>query len=590
MLRRLPWEDRVYPVLLVGLALAAYLSFASPCVLGGDAGEFAALAARGGVAHPPGYPLLTLVLHAFSRTASSSPVLGAARVTAVIGALAAGALYVACRSWGCSPEASLLAATLYASSPLAWIYATQPEVFTLNALLCASLIALAGTHGPFRAAWRLWAVALVVGLGLSHHQTVLALAPIALLGIVRALRQCDSGTARVRAALVAVGALALGLSPYAYLVWVSRHPEGRWVWGGPMSLSDLVRHFARAEYWSEKAADPRGGAPVMHWAALARSLERGLLVVGVPLAVLGFASALVPGHPRGQDRWGAAALGASLLLAGPVLLALLVAKPVGIFAVVIARFYLLPLLLASIAFAWGADAALSIVPRNAGRAVAWMAATAIVALEAAQVPDEVREADRPTVEQYLRNTLAELPTRAVMVGTGDHRCFGFFYLQTVLAVRTDVVYVEAGMLRDGWYRDRIGRALGEPGMEVGDVAPVLIKALVKRGRAVFVTDSVDTLVAPRLATYALGTVVRVLAPGETPPEPDTLERMNLEIARAFVREATTPRDPWGWSGEVDATYTRPWLELSRAFAAQGKQDRARVDLDRAVARGHDRDE
>jgi hypothetical protein len=416
------------------------------------------------------------------------------------------------------------------------------------------------------------------------------LVPLAVLGVVRALRELDPGGARMPAALIAVGALALGLSPYAYLVWVSRHPEGRWVWGGPMSLSDLLRHFARAEYWNEKAADPRAGAPAMHWAALAQSLERGLLVVGVPVAALGFASALVRGHPRGPDRWGAAALATSLLLAGPVFLALLVAKPVGIFAVVIARFYLLPLLLASIAFAWGADVVLSKVSRNAGRAAAWTAAIAIVAFEATQVLDEVREADRPTVEQYLRNTLAELPQRAVMVGTGDHRCFGFFYLQTVVGIRTDVVYVEAGMLHDGWYRDRIARALGEPGMEVGDAAPGLIEALVHRDRPVFVTDSVDTLVAPPLATYALGTVVRVLPPGEAPPEPEALERMNLDIARAFLREPSVPKDPWGWSGEVDATYARPWLELSRAFAAQGKQDRARVDLERALAREHDRSE
>jgi len=581
---RLRWQDRVYPVLLVATALAAYLSLASPHVLGGDVGEFAALAARGGVAHPPGYPLFILILRVFSGLASSSSVLGAARVTAAMGALAAGVLYLACRSWGCSPEASLVAATLYASSPLAWLYATLAEVFTLSALLCASLIALAGLRGPLRGARRGAAIALVVGLGLSHQHTLLTLAPIALLGAARAMRECRPGAERARAALFAGGALALGLTPYLYLLWASRHPEGRWVWGGPMTLSDLLRHVERAEYWSETATDRRVSAPAMHWAALAESLERGLLGVGVPVAALGLASALIPGHRRPCDRWGAAALVASLILSGPVLLALLVSKPVGIYAVLIQRFHLLPLMLASIAFAWGADVLLSRASPRLGLALAWATALAITTFEATQVPDEVREANGPTVEQYLRNTLAELPPGAVMVGTGDHRCFGFFYLQTVLGVRTDVVYVEAGMLRDAWYRERIARALGVA--SVPDQGPALVEALVEKGRAVFVTDSMDLLVPPGLATYALGTVVRVLPPGEAPPDPDALEEMNLEVARAFAREVSAPRDPWGWSGEVDATYARPWLELSRAFAAQGKQDRARVNLERAVARGH----
>jgi len=583
---RVRLDDGLYLALLVGAALAAYLSFASPYVLGGDVGEFAALAARGGGAHPPGYPLFVLILRLLSGLASSSPVLGAARVTAAVGALAAGAVYLACRSWRCSPEASLVAAALYASSPLAWLYATQPEVFTLNALLCASMVALAGPSSPLRGARRMSGLGLVAGLGLSHQHTILALAPIGILGVVRAARECDRGTGRARAALWAVVALMLGLSPYAYLFWASRHPEGRWFWGGPMSSSDLLRHFVRAEYWNESAADRRPPATATHWAALAQSLERGLLGIGVPVAALGFGSALVRGPPRGADRWGAAALAGSLSLAGPVLLAFLVARPVGIFAVVIARFYLLPLMLAAIALAWGVDALLSAAPPRAGPPIAWLAVAAIAAFEATYVPDEVKEANRPTVEQYLRNTLAELPPRAIMVGTGDHRCFGFFYLQTILGVRTDVVYVEAGMLRDGWYRARIARAAGETGLP--DTGPMLIETLVLRGRAVFVTDSTDTLVPPGAATYALGTVVRVLPPGEAPPDPEALEAMNLKMARAFVREAAAPRDPWGWSGEVDATYARPWVELSRAFAARGMADRARIDLERAGTHGPDR--
>ncbi len=515
MTRPALWQDRAYPVLLVALSLAAYLAFACPYVLGGDNAEFVALAARGGVAHPPGYPLLTLVLHALSGLLASSPALGAARATAVTGALAAGALYAACRSFRASPAAALLASTAYASSPLAWLYATQAEVWALNALLCATLAALAGPACFLRGTRRLAGIALVMGLGLSHHPTILALGPIALVGAVRAARECPPAD-RWRAVPVALGALALGICPYAYLAWASRHAEGCWVWGDSMSLRDLLRHVERVEYWEQRALDHRVPVPSMHWAALAQSLERGLLWAGVPLAAIGLGTPLVrglrPSDARGPGRWDATALAASVALAGPVLLALLVGKPLGVYAVIIERLHLLPQLLLSIPLAWGIDAVLRYVRPSVATPIMVAAVGLASAFAVLDVPAELRETERPTVEQYLRNTLGQLPPGAVVVGTGDHRCFGFFFLQTVLGVRPDVVYVEAGMLRASWYRARLVRALGEESLGVD--ARALVGALADEGRHVFVTDSLDQLLPPGHPTYAMGMWSACCLPGQ----------------------------------------------------------------------------
>src|SRR5207253_6333860 len=48
------------------LALAVYAATAYPYVAGGDSGELTVVSATLGVAHPPGYPLFTLLGHLFS--------------------------------------------------------------------------------------------------------------------------------------------------------------------------------------------------------------------------------------------------------------------------------------------------------------------------------------------------------------------------------------------------------------------------------------------------------------------------------------------------------------------------------------------
>lgn len=564
------------PVALVGAALIAYVGFACPFVLGGDAGEFTALFALGGVAHPPGYPLWTLLMRALSWMPGATPSLAAARATALLGAIAVGVLYAACRSWGASRGASAVACVVYAFAPLTWIYATQAEVFTLNALLCSALLALAGPACPLRGERRMVAVGLVAGLGMSHHPTFLAMAPVGLLALVRAWAEEDRG-GRVRSSLLACGALALGLAPYAYVVWASRHPEGRWVWGGPMDAAGFLHHLLRADYWKLRVEDARVPVPGAHVSALWQSLIVATLWIGLPVAVLG----LVRGLRR--DRRGVAAITASWLLAGPAVLATLVGRPVGIYALIIERMHILPLLVLSIPLAWGVDFLLEIAPLDAREPIAAFAAIALTAVDTWRVPPRVAEYERPTVEHYLQDTLENLPPRAVVVGVGDHRFFGFLVEQRVLGLRPDVVYVDAGMLRTDWYRARIAAALGD-GVHVGSDPRDLVAAEASTRRQVYLTDSVDQLTPAGFQTEAIGTVSRVLPPGVPVRAPEDLERTNLDLARRFHRDATRPSDPWSWAGEADGTYETPWIALARAYRARGDETAVARCLARAGSR------
>ena len=90
----------------------AYLVTAAPDILPADAGEFQLAAALLGVAHPPGYPLYTLLGHLFIRLIPwGTP---AYRLNLLSGLLAAGTLVLmarATRVWarrlGASPLATM---------------------------------------------------------------------------------------------------------------------------------------------------------------------------------------------------------------------------------------------------------------------------------------------------------------------------------------------------------------------------------------------------------------------------------------------------------------------------------------------------
>ncbi|HEX3596532.1 MAG TPA: DUF2723 domain-containing protein, partial [Polyangiaceae bacterium] len=217
--------------MVLGGVLAAiselYLATTSPYVVGEDNGEFSAIYAHGGVAHPSGYPLYTLLLRAFAWLPADTPARGAGLVTAAIGLGAVALLYRACRAWSAGPAAAALASVAFGTAPVAWDLATKAEVFALNAALAAAIILVGAPAGPVRGNARAAWTGLLFGLGVSNHHTVVLLAPLGVWSLFASLRESST---RARAALLCCAAFAAGLLPYATLPLAARSSSG-WVWG-----------------------------------------------------------------------------------------------------------------------------------------------------------------------------------------------------------------------------------------------------------------------------------------------------------------------------------------------------------------------
>ncbi len=467
-------------------ALAAYVATLAPGLTGGDAGELALAARAFSVAHPPGYPLYVVL----GRLAAALPVGALAfrlnLLSAVCGAGAAALLCRALLSLGVDRACAVAAALLFAVSPLAWTWHTRAEVFALNDLLGAAL--LAATAGCLERGSRrgLAACGALCGLGLANHLTfALLAAPVAALLAVRFRRDVKG--------LLSAGALAVGTAGLLYL----QLPLGAWLapadaWGEPQTLAGLAHHLLRRDYGTLQLASEQLTSQAALGGTLAAFLADEAAQLGylaAPLALLGLAVA-----PQGL-RW--TLLGA-WLLSGAAFLALarFPSEP-ELLRQVLARFWLQPLMLACVAAGLG----LGWLRR---RAPGWGAAAALAlfvpcAVLLATSSGAPRRRGGVLPEAYARAVLAPLPPGALLLTRGDLFGNALRYAQRAQGVRSDVLLLDSELLTYRWYVERRARERPElrwPGSVYAPGAPAGFSlaqlASANPGHPLFVVGGVKT--------------------------------------------------------------------------------------------------
>jgi hypothetical protein len=582
-----PAESRLVGALLrsiVLLAAVVYARTAPRWILGGDNGEFATLYARGGIAHPPGYPSMVLWLRLWHWLPVDTPAHGAALATVVLGASAVWAVQRACLAWGASGSATAFASAVYAFSPVAWKMGSSAEVFALNAMFAGAILALSAPRAR-PTGWKLTlTLGLLAGLAVADQQSIVFLAPVGLLAAARGVREAH----RPRlAAAAGVAGFCLGLiPPYVYMYIVARTADPRTtpLWIEAPTLAGVFFHFRRGAYGTFALA----GAPDEHhglahlWLFVKGSTRQ---MLGMPLIIL---LAVVLAMARGTDRTlpervrrSRLALGAALLLTGPLFVASFDLPLVRAGPTVAERFYLLPETILTVMGALSIDA---LIPWLVVRRGLMAALTAQVAIAAAMLSlPEVLEYNRPTVEMYVKNTLRNVSQDALIVGTGDHRWGAFMYARYVLGLRRDVLYLVPGTMTQAWYR-RDMAALTGVSFDTPDHTPVGPKTMMARllatGRPLFYADWPDAKLQDT-PHYTVGTLMRVLSAGESPPSSETLFSMNFETFSKYKMESTRPQDPHGWAYLTQEDYARPWGELGARFGKAG--DVAKEQICYAVA-------
>ena len=231
------------PLALAAVLFAVYLQTMPPGAAFEDSALFAGVCYLGGIAHPPGYPLHTILCWPFAHLADFlpiSPAKGAAIFSAICAAFAAAIFFaLARRLTGCA-AAAFAAAAAWGFGAQFWSQAIIPEVYSLNALLVfATIFALTSRLGNSRA---IFAAAFLAGLGVANHWPLYLLNVPAFLLFIPRERFALLRNPKIFAA--AAGLFLLGTAPYLYLYW--RDP--------PFSLMGEVENWRRFLWYVSREA------------------------------------------------------------------------------------------------------------------------------------------------------------------------------------------------------------------------------------------------------------------------------------------------------------------------------------------------
>ena len=385
----------------VGLiAFAVYLRTLMPDVGGPeDSAKFQYVGAALGTAHPPGYPLHTLLSHAFSYLPVGTIAYRANLLSAVMGSIAVGFAALLGRGMGSSRVACAMGALGLAFGAGFWNYSVLAEVYTLGAAVLLGIVYWLVRWRQTGRDGHLFAAAFCFALALGNHLSIVAIAPAI---IIFLLLTDPRRTLRPRTFLPAIVIVASGFLQYIYIVhrtWNgSRYREA-----SASTLRELVE-VIRASRFNELVF-------AFGWKQFfdARLPEFGRLVrseigvVGIALVIIGLVIVW-------RRDWRIAAL-VTLAFTGLTGFVLNVGGDLR-------GFLVLPLALAAPVVAAGADAVRLMFARLPGRAY-----TVVVAMALLIYPMSLARANfaandwhgRTGDARFFRALFAQLPSPAALL-------------------------------------------------------------------------------------------------------------------------------------------------------------------------------
>ena len=164
--------------ILFVLTLSLYVHTLAPTILPADAGEFQFVAHVLGIAHPPGYPLYTLLTKCFTLLPLGDIAYRVNLFAAVTSALT---LVVLCRAvrriTGSGITGWIAAAGLGAATTI-WTQSTTANIRSLTALFVVLQLDTLLAYAQSKDCKHLTAFALSFGLGITHHGSLALLLPV----------------------------------------------------------------------------------------------------------------------------------------------------------------------------------------------------------------------------------------------------------------------------------------------------------------------------------------------------------------------------------------------------------------------------
>ncbi|MGB5106003.1 MAG: DUF2723 domain-containing protein [Candidatus Zixiibacteriota bacterium] len=222
-------------------AIIAFVVYALTTCRGiwiGDSAEFALALKTLGIAHPPGYPLFTLLGSLFVQAFSFlRPIFAGAIFSSVVAAGAVGVICLILRKY-LGEIAAFGLALVWAFTPIFWAETNGVEVYTLNVLLIG--LTYLSVESESTVKWPL--TVYFFGLCLCNHPSAIALAPVIVYRFV-----AEKEYKNFRRLPFYLSLLMIAGSMYFYLLFRSlNNPVDDW--GNPENLRALWQHMTLKQY------------------------------------------------------------------------------------------------------------------------------------------------------------------------------------------------------------------------------------------------------------------------------------------------------------------------------------------------------
>lgn len=232
-----------------------YTQGLSSTVFGADSGDIILASWFGGIAHPPGYPLNTMIGWVFTHFPFQATVAYKANLmSAFLQASTIAVIFLIINRLVKNKIIAAVASLTLAFTPIFWLYAHVAEVFQLlNLLIVVSLYFLISWYqsrdikggkninSPNR---DLYISILFLGLSFFHHQTTILLLPAWLYLIFKVGSKFFSFRKNI---LKSVGLFLLGALPYIF-VFTAIFRDIPIKWDNPTTIGNFVRLITRADY------------------------------------------------------------------------------------------------------------------------------------------------------------------------------------------------------------------------------------------------------------------------------------------------------------------------------------------------------
>jgi len=561
------------------VALVVYTATLNPTVSYGDSGEMIAVVHTLGVPHPPGFPLYVLLAKLFALVPIGAVAMRVNFFSAVCDAMAAFFLCRATALLSGTTWSGVLAAGLFAFSPLVWPYAVTAEVFALNNVFAAALLWLStlasATEPDTRRARLLTVSACVFGLGLANHYVLALLAgPALVLQVLVGERRILTGQMLLRLAL----AFLVGLVPYVYLLIAPRFGSAI-TWGDTATLQGFLDHVLRREYGALQLAESSSSTiqdtAVHRLSALAIRLTTTTAGVA-PL----FALLALPGIARRGGLRSVASFWAIGLACHLVIFASLSNLSVidSVHATVQERFWQQAIVVLSALAGLGLAQVAGLMPRAKTQILAGVGIAVPVALVVTHF-HAMDQRQHTFFRDYGRAILDSLPENAVLLITSDESVGSVRYLQAVEGMRPDVRILPTGQVTNPWFRSLAARhfpGVALPASPHGSMfsAHQFFDSNLPAAR-IFLVNKVPWLstLEESYSAVPVGLADEVLRKDADPP----LDRWVDEGLASFARFSPVTNDVPGdgaWERYVERAYWRQFqrfgLRVSSVAAGRGQ--------------------